>query len=425
MKRFILSLSIFLITNIYSQQVDTTKAINILELKTKVDSLSKVIIRLDNEIRQLKENAVTDESKPKDIIELLTTEETETMPEDQRSKKKRVDDLLRAIEQRPGVLRFNGGATASFQSGLKKNYNNTNSVGSFDIYALTSFGKGTLLFFDIEAIGGNGVDEYISTFSGLNGDAGSLQDEDGTDRLHMLEAWGEFTILDELFTITAGKIDLTNYFDNNAIANDETLQFLANAFVNSNALAVPANSPGIRFRTSILNRFYIQFGLASVDNSGSDLFNDLFKIAGIGFRVLPDTDWEANFRLYGYQHPNAHDEIGYGISFDETIFGEYKIFARYGKNSDELSKWYGITSSWSTGLSFVKNIQDWGVNIGLAYGETEAENSLLHNEKLAEIYARYQFNKWVYLSPHLQLVWNANGTTENYSVLGIRTHFNF
>lgn len=347
------------------------------------------------------------------------------MPEDQRSKKKRVDELLRALEQRPGVLRLNGGATASFQSGLKENFNNTNTVGSFDIYTLTSFGKGTILFFDIEAIGGNGVDEYISTFSGLNGDAGSLQAEDGTDRLHMLEAWGEFTIFDELFTITAGKIDLTNYFDNNATANDETPQFLSNAFVNSNALAVSSNSPGIRFRTAIINRFYIQFGLVSVDNSGSGLFNNLYKIAGLGFRVLPDTDWEANFRLYGFQHPYADNSIGYGISFDETVFKEYKIFARYGKNSSELSKWYGITSSWSAGLSFVKNIQDWGINIGLAYGETYAENSSLHTEKISEFYARYQFNKWVYLSPHLQLVWNANSTQINHTVLGIRNHFNF
>lgn len=413
------------LNNIDAQEVDSVKINPIKELQTTVDSLSKVIIKLDNEIQQLKETAVTDTSNENDIIELLTSDETETMPEDQRSKNKRVDELLRAIEQRPGVLRFNGGATASFQSGLNENYNNTNSVGSFDIYALTSFGKGTLLFFDIEAIGGNGVDEYISTFSSLNGDAGSLQDEDGTDRLQMLEAWGEFTIFDELFTITAGKIDLTNYFDNNAIANDETLQFLTNAFINSNSLAVPSNSPGIRFRTSILNRFYIQFGLASVDNSGSDLFNNIYKIAGLGFRVLPDTDWEANFRLYGFQHPSANNSMGYGISFDETVFKEYKIFARYGKNSDELSKWYGITSSWSAGLSFVKNIQDWGINIGLAYGETEAENSLLNKEKLAELYARYQVNKWVYLSPHLQLIWNANGTSENYSVMGIRTHFNF
>lgn len=416
---------LFCFVNIYSQEVDSVRVQTIKELQAAVDSLSKVIIRLDRDIQQLKEKEITGNKEADEIINLLTSDETESMPEDQRSKKKRVDELLRAIEQRPGVLRFNGGATASFQSGLKKYHKKINSVGSFDIYAATSFGKGTLLFFDIEAIGGNGIEEYIPTFTGLNGDAGSLQDEDGTDRLHILEAWGEFTMFDGLFTITAGKIDFTNYFDNNALANDETLQFLANAFVNSNAWAVPSNSPGIRFRTSILNRFYLQFGLVSVDNSGSDLFNNLYKIAGIGFRVLPDTDWEANIRLYGFQHPSADNDIGYGISFDETVFGEYKIFARYGCNNNKLAEWYGISSSWSTGLCFVNNFQDWGINIGLAYGETIAHNSLLKSEKLAELYARYQFNRWVYLSPHLQMIRNAKGTSEDYTVLGVRTHFNF
>ena len=240
-----------------------------------------------------------------------------------------------------------------------------------------------------------------------------------------MEAWGEFTIFDELFTITAGKIDLTNYFDNNGLANDETLQFLSNAFVNSNALVVPSNSPGIRFRTSFLKRFYLQFGFVNILNSGSNILGSIYKIGGLGFRLLPDTEWEANIRFYGYQHPDVNDAIGYGISFDETIFGEYKIFARFGKNDDKISSKYGISSAWSAGLSFIKQFGNKGINLGLAYGETNPHNSLLKNEKLMEIYARYQFNKWVYLSPHFQMIWNSLGLANNYSVLGVRTHFNF
>lgn len=265
----------------------------------------------------------------------------------------------------------------------------------------------------------------MPTFKGLNGDAGTLQDEDGLDRLQMLEAWGEFSVFDELFTITAGKIDLTNYFDNNAFANDETLQFMSNAFVNSSALAVPLNSPGIRFRTSLLNLFYLQFGLASVDNSGSDIFNDLYKIAGLGFRAFPDTEWEANIRLYGYQHPTVDEAYGYGISFDEKILEKYNVFLRYGKNNSNLAEWYGISSSWSFGVSFLQTIDETSINIGMAYGETHPEAELLQHEKEGEIYARYQFNKWVYFSPHLQVVWNALGGIDNYTVLGVRTHFNF
>lgn len=425
MKRCLLIFFLFNYSFTYSQIVDTTQVKEIKNFQSDIDSLTKIILKLDKELQLLKKDLITGNKNSDDIMDLLLVDEEESMPEDQRSKKKRVDELLRALEQRPGVLRFHGGATASFQNGFQKENNFTNGVGSFDIYALTSFGQGTLLFFDIEAIGGNGINEFIPTFTGLNGDAGSQQDDEGIDQLNLLEAWGEFSIFNDLFTITAGKIDLTNYFDNNALANDETLQFLSNSFINSNALAISSNSPGIRLRTSILNRFYVQFGLVSADNSGTKLFQELYKIGGIGFRIFPESDWEANIRLYGYMHPNLNNETGLGISFDETIFGEYKIFARYGKNSDELANDFGISSAWSTGLSFIRQLGDQGINIGIAYGVTDPFNIDLYTEKQLEIYARYQLNKWVYVSPHVQFVWSAAGSSDNFSAFGIRTHFNF
>ena len=425
MKKIIIILFSFACITIKPQEVDTTKIENIKDIQTVIDSLSKTILKLDNELQQIKKEMVTGSNKSEDILDLLTMDENESMPEDQRSKKKRVDDLLRAIQQRPGQLRFNGGATTTLQGNISQSKTITTGVGSFDIYAFTSFGAGTLLFFDLEAIGGNGPDEFFPTFANLNGDAGSTQDNDGLDRITVLEAWGEFTLLDEMFTITAGKIDLTNYFDNNATANDETLQFLSGAFVNNAAFAVAGNSPGVRVRTTIFKAFYFQFGFSSVHNSGSKLFSEIFKIGSVGYRFFPESDWEANLRVYGFQHPSAKNSAGFGISFDETVFGKYKLFARYGKNSTALSDWFGISSAWSAGLSFIENIDNQGINIGLAYGETMPYNNLLKSEKLLEIYARYQFNKWVYVSPHLQSVWNSQGTTDNHIILGVRTHFNF
>jgi len=171
-----------------------------------------------------------------------------------------VDALLKAITQRPGQLRFNGGATTILQHGIQNNNRHSTGVGSFDFYAHTAFGPNALLFFDLEAIGGNGPDDFFPNFAGLNGDAGSTQAQDGADRLTVLEAWTEFTLLNKIFTITAGKIDLTNYFDNNASANDETMQFISGAFVNNAAFAVPANAPGLRLRTTLLNRIHFQLG---------------------------------------------------------------------------------------------------------------------------------------------------------------------
>jgi hypothetical protein len=41
---------------------------------------------------------------------------------------------------------------------------------------------------------------------------------------------------------TPGKGDLTNYFDTNAVANDETSQFLSSGLVNSVAVTFPEDN---------------------------------------------------------------------------------------------------------------------------------------------------------------------------------------
>ncbi|MDZ7775947.1 MAG: hypothetical protein U5L09_10330 [Bacteroidales bacterium] len=106
----------------------------------------------------MKDDVVSSQQKSEKYFELLEdkTNDEGQLVEDHRSKNKRVDDLLRAIRKQPGQLRFNGSATLSMQSPSKNIQNKSAAVGSFDIFAMTSFGKGTLLFFDIESIGGDG-----------------------------------------------------------------------------------------------------------------------------------------------------------------------------------------------------------------------------------------------------------------------------
>lgn len=428
MQRLLLSFYLlsFIASPGWAQQNDMLNEDRIQALEQQVDSLREVIRLLDKEVEQLRDRTVTGESDVDKIINLLTSEEDgENIPADQLSRRKRVDALLKAIIQQPGQLRFNGDATASLQGKLGKGNHNTGGVGSFDFFATTSFGPHNLLFIDLEAIGGNGPDDVFPTLSGLNDDAGSTQDQDGSDRITVLEAWVELHVLKEMLTITAGKIDLTNYFDNNSSANDETMQFLSRAFVNSAAFVVPTNSPGIRLRTTLLNRFYVQFALASIDNSGADLLVDLYRIGSIGFRVFPDPGREGTLRLYAYQHPMAADDFGYGLSFDQVIFSGFNIFARYGSNESKVADGFGISSAWSVGTSLKKQIADRESVLGIAYGNINPRDKHLNNESLMEIYIRHQLNDWVYVSPHLQMVWNTAGGSRQITILGFRAHFNF
>lgn len=409
----------------FTQEVDTAKVEKVVRLEAQLDSMMQMFRSLDNELQYMKKSMSAGKSDVDELMKILGDEEIEKVPEEQRSKSKRIDALLDAITQRPGQLRFNGGATATIQGQPSGDNKFSSGVGSFDILATTSFGNNSLLFFNLEAIGGNGPNEMVSTFAGLNDDAGSTQSEDGLDRIYVLEAWAEFSLFDESLTITAGKIDLTNYFDNNAYANDETSQFISGAFVNSAAFAVPDNSPGLRLRTTLFNRFFIQAGVASSNNSGWKIFDSLYTIGSVGFRLLQDTDWEANIRFYTYQHPSANYSAGYGVSFDETIFGKYSFFGRYGWNSNGVKNVSGISNSWSLGGGFKQNIAVSQFNIGVAYGEIKPSEQLLKKEQIAEIYAKHQMNKWVYISPHIQMVWNPAGISGRHIIYGFRTNFIF
>ena len=425
MRNSICILMFMISVTLYSQEPDSIEAKQFYDLKQEVDSLQKAIKLMDDELQDIRQRTDKGKSEVDDLMEIFRGQDVETADFETRSRYKRVDALLQAISQQPGRLAFNGSVTAIMQLAEQQSNWESFASGSFDIFATTSFGKGTLLFVDLEAIGGDGPDQQHTTFSGLNEDAGSTQSPDSIDRVNILEAWGEFKLFKEIITITAGKIDLTNYFDNNASANDETMQFISGSFVNNSSFAVPSNAPGIRLRTTFLKRYHIQFGLSSQENKGADIFNELYKIASLGWTFAPESDFEANIRFYGYQVPHADNSYGWGISFDEQLFGKYNVFGRYGQNQDSVSGFWGIGSSWSAGLRFVQSIGKQELVIGAAYGENNPYDPDRTIEQLVEVYLRQQINDWVHISPNFQYVWNGGGMNQRLTLVGLSSQFNF
>ncbi len=405
------------------QDVDTLQILRTVGLENQLDSLRQQFRTIDSELQTVKQRL----AEGIDLSELLASLSGEDVdaPADQRSKRKRVDALLKAITARPGQLRFNGGATSIFQWNPRPAGRFTTATGSLNILAHTSLGGNSLLFFDFEAIGGNGPDQHVGALTPLNADGGSTQDNDGFDRLTVGEAWVEFSLLQEDLTLTAGKIDLTNYFDNNGVANDETSQFISAAFVNSAALPAPGSTPGIRVRSTLLSRIYLQFGLSSADNSGDNVLNELIKMGSVGFKVFPDDDYEANVRIYGYLHPSAENGNGYGLSFDQNMPAGLSIFARWNHNEPKLARWFGIAKAWSVGARLITSLSEDKLVFSAAYGETSPASATLMNELLFEFYMRYHLNKWVHVTTHVQYLRHAQGLPVDLSLIGIRTQFNF
>ncbi|HLG29319.1 MAG TPA: hypothetical protein VI387_03840, partial [Candidatus Brocadiales bacterium] len=171
--------------------------------------------------------------------------------------------------------------------------------GSFDLLFISRPLLYTTFFIDLEAIGGNGPDELIGSFSVLNRDAGTLQDEDRVDRVSVREVWLQSFLLQERLRLVGGKIDLTNYFDSNTLANDETTQFITGAFVNNPTMEVPENGPGLAALFDTKRGLTLGLGLQSTDNSGFGITDNIYAITEIGYRAHFFFGREGNYRLWG------------------------------------------------------------------------------------------------------------------------------
>ena len=134
-----------------------------------------------------------------------------------------------------------------------------------------------------------------------------------------------------------------------------------------------------------------------------DLMKNHLKMIETGFKLFVETGWEANFRIFGYEHPLAGHAQGFGISFDQLIANHFSIFGRYGRNHPALAEWHGIEKAWSTGLGFRQMLFQREFKIGIAYAETGVHEQHFP-EKIGEVYLSNQLNDWVFISPHFQWI---------------------
>ncbi len=424
-KFLVLTYIIFGTTVLQSQVKDSLYLKNLDVISKDIDSLKTLVDSLNQKLNSIEKRL--DEQAPLDslLTGFETEKDTSFIPEDQRSRRKQLDALLELISTRPGKLFFNGQVNTILQGNLPEDNQFATATGSVNLFASASFENNIILFIDLEAIGGNGPDEFAESLTSLNGDAGSTQSDEGFDNILVNEAWTEFLFLDDIFTVTVGKIDQTNYFDNNAIANDENSQFISSSLINNSAFVVPSNSPGFRIRSTFLKRFYIQFAMSKTENSGSNIFSNLYKAAGLGFKLLPFSDYTAEFHIFGYSYPLNDDRYGFGVSFSQLIAGRFTIFGRIGNNENDLAEWYSIKNAWSAGAQFKENIIGEPSVIGIAYSSTKPYDESLKNEKLTEFYIRQLINTWISISAHYQYLWTSVPSNDKYSLIGLRVNFTF
>ncbi len=315
--------------------------------------------------------------------------------------------------------------------------------GSFDLLFISKPLLYTTFFIDLEAIGGNGPDEIIGSFSGINDDSGSFQDDDGIDRLSVREVWLQTHLLNERLMIVGGKIDLTNYFDSNTVANDETTQFITSAFVNNPTMEVPENGPGIVAFFDTRRGLTLGLGLQSADNSGFNITDHIYAIAEIGYRSHFFFGQEGNYRIWGRMNGGRDDNRGFGISMDQNLSTRLTLFARYGANEENGTSNRDkdgdgvididlgdndtdIASAWSVGMRlrspFFSRVND---EVAFAFGSLDLVGG--DDESAAEIYYKFHINDHFAITPNYQAIFDTAGVgdEDTVSVIGIRTQLEF
>jgi len=338
-------------------------------------------------------------------------------------------------------------------------------AGSYDLELNLDFEKlanleGLRAYVASEGSWSDGLDESsVGTIMGINDDAG------GDRSIDVTELWFELALLQEKLVIRAGKLSLTGgfecrgcpvAFDGNALANDETGQFLAGPLVNNPTIPFPDNGLGAIVYAQPTDWWYLAAGGADAQADaretgfntafhGEDYFFGVFETGftpaiktrrgpaqgayGIGLWYDP----QPKDRLDG--SGSERDDMGLYVSLDQVLLREsaesdegLSMFARFGWADHELN---AIKSFWSTGLQYkglLPSRADDVLAVAVAQGRLSPESGEFtkEHETIMELYYNVSVTPWLSVSPHIQYVINPGGAGADDSLIaGVRIQMTF
>jgi len=239
---------------------------------------------------------------------------------------------------------INGAARGILQqvANAKEGQNQLFGEGSIDLTLLYHPMVRTTLFIDFEAIGGRGPDKKLGTLSRVNADAETLNAVGGLggpdEKLTIREGWLWLKFVNDRLDFFIGQLDLTNYFDRNVFANDETTQFLNGALVNNPMLKQPVNGAGTVLRWDAGRDLGFSLGGQTTHDLDEDLWSEPFVIGEIDYHstFLIEGNYRLWVRVSSLSAPDRERRMyGGGISIDQLLTPQLGVFVRAGVNQIE------------------------------------------------------------------------------------------
>ena len=259
-------------------------------------------------------------------------------------------------------------------------------LASADLLFSAGLAQYTSFFADVVGLSGAPPDAEIHGLTLLNSYTARLVRQ---NEVNVREAWLRTELFSQKLAISAGRLDLTNYFDRNAAANDETTQFISDGLVNNPTLGLAANGAGVAGVFDPKNGFAFKAGLQQSNSEATNLSQSLFSLAEVDYVARPPGLSEGAYRVWlRNDNSTERNKSAVGVSLDQKLTPIFGLFGRYG-SAEAVSgrdRFYSLGFQFQNG--FVFNPLDlWGVG----YAQTNLETG--DRERLAEGYYNFQISE--------------------------------
>ena len=107
------------------------------------------------------------------------------------------------------------------------------------------------------------------------------------NEVNVREAWLRTELFSQKLALSAGRLDLTNYFDRNVVANDETTQFVSDALVNNPVLVLPTNGTGVVGLFDPKNGWTFKAGFQQTNSDATNLTESIYTLSEVGYVARP------------------------------------------------------------------------------------------------------------------------------------------
>jgi carbohydrate-selective porin OprB len=293
-------------------------------------------------------------------------------------------------------------------------------LASADISFAARVGQYTTFYADLVGLTGPTPDSEINGLTLLNSYTARLSTQNA---INLREAWVRTELFRQQLAISAGRLDLANYFDRNAVANDETSQFLSDALVNNPTLGLFSNGAGVSVVYDPKRTFNFKLGFQQNDQSILNLSKSIITLVEAGyFTRLPGLQG-GNYRIWLRTDNSLGDhKDAAGLSFDQKLTDHFSVFGRVGfgyvvNNVANGNMWF-----YSGGTQVQKRFvlfpgDAWGAGYALTYLTSGAAR-----EHLGELYYSFQLTERLAFAPRIQFVREINATAgkATYVLPGVR-----